>query len=62
MMSVGVNEPETTSVVLELSTSTRQGLPKKYISAQRISAQRDMMYLKGGLFLSFETKMTLDRS
>jgi len=32
------------------------GQPKKYISAQR-----DMMYLKGGLFV-FETKMTLDRS
>jgi len=37
-------------------TSTRQGQPKKYISAQR-----DMMDLKGGLFV-FETKMTLDRS
>jgi hypothetical protein len=36
--------------------STRQGQPKKYISAQR-----DMMDLKGGLFV-FETKMTLDRS
>jgi len=35
---------------------TRQGQPKKYISAQR-----DMMDLKGGLFV-FETKMTLDRS
>ena len=37
-------------------TPTRQGQPKKYISAQR-----DMMDLKGGLFV-FETKMTLDRS
>jgi len=36
--------------------TTRQGQPKKYISAQR-----DMMDLKGGLFV-FETKMTLDRS
>jgi hypothetical protein len=35
---------------------TRQGHPKKYISAQR-----DTMDLKGGLFV-FETKMTLDRS
>ena len=35
---------------------TRQCQPKKYISAQR-----DMMDLKGGLFV-FETKMTLDRS
>ena len=38
-------------------TGTRQGPPKKCISAQR-----DMMDLKGGLFLFFETKMTLDRS
>ena len=35
---------------------TRQGQPKKYISAQR-----DMMDLKG-VFFVFETKMTLDRS
>ena len=41
---------------LTQGSSTRQGQPKKCISAQR-----DMMYLKGGLFV-FETKMTLDRS
>jgi len=51
-----LNVSKVESCWLTLPRSTRQGQPKSHISAQR-----DMMDLKG-VSLEFETKMTLDRS